>query len=252
MVGSWILFAASLATMRAAIDRGDIDEAGRQGMLAGPAIVEQALLARDRPAILAGIAAAPTTTGREELLVPLAKVAAGPDRRTALPAARAAVAIARELAKRTDLPDDLASDDVVTWRQLYVDLAMDRERWIELRVIALDVAAALDRAPGGANGIGVDVAAALADPDPAYRRAAITVLPAPVSSANRTLLASTLAKDTDPDVALAAASTLCADLATDPPQPILDAVGAPGLERIRSLTAGKQGAAIRDAKRCLK
>nr|MBA2542419.1 hypothetical protein [Deltaproteobacteria bacterium] len=140
-----IVCAAGLATMRAAIDRGDVDEASRQGMLAGPGIVEQALLATDRPAQLAGIASAPTVAGREELLGSLAKVAGGPDRRTALPAARAALAIARELAARIDLPDDLAPDDIATWRQLYVDLAKDRDRWIELRVIALDTAAALDR-----------------------------------------------------------------------------------------------------------
>jgi hypothetical protein len=248
VLAGWIAFAAGLVTMRAAIDRGDIDEASRQGMLAGPAIVEQALAAPDRSAILAGIAAAPTVTAREELLAPLAEVAGNPDRRTAIPAARAALAIARELATRTDLPDDLAPEDVATARQLYVELAKDRDRWIELRVIALDVAVALDRS----GGIGVDLGGALTDTDPAYRRAAVAVVPAPVPPMLRPALVAAVLKDTDPDVALAAAAALCADLAIDPKQPVVDALGAAGIERIRSLTATGKSVAVRDAKRCLK
>ncbi len=253
MFGSWIALAAGLATMRAAIDRGDIDEAARQGMLAGPAVIAQALRAPDRSARLAGIAAAPSATDREELLGPLAKLAAGADRRTSIPAARAARLIARELAGRIDLPDDVAPDDVGTWKRAYLDLARDRDRWIELRVIALDTAAALDRAPSETLGLGIEIADALADPDPAFRRAAIALVPAPVPVAMRAPLASTIAKDTDADVALAAAAALCADVATDPVQPIVDALGGPGLDRIRSLVTTKgPPAAIRDAKRCLK
>jgi len=249
MVHSWIVFAAGLATMRAAIDRGDVDEAARQGMLAGPDVIAQALAAPDRPAKLAGIAAAPSATDREELLVPLARLAAGPDRRTALPAARAAREIARELAMRTDLPDDLAAEDVATWRRSFVDLARDRDRWIELRVIALDTAAALDRA----QGVGIPLDETMTDPDPAFRRAAIALVPAPVPSGMRRVLAEIIAKDPDANVALVAAAVLCADAAVDPPQPILDALGGPGLDRLRSLVASKGSAALlRDAKRCLK
>ncbi len=234
--------------MRAAIDRGDVDEAARQGMLAGPAVITRALHAPDRSAKLAGIAAAPGSTDRESLLGPLAEVAGGPDRRTAIPAARAALTIARELATRIDLPDDLGADDVAAWRASFAELARDRERWIELRVLALDTAAALER-----RGVGVDLTTALADPDPAFRRAVIALVPAPVPSEMRAPLASSVAKDTDAGVALAAAAVLCADAATDPSPPILDALGGPGLARIRSLVAQKGSpSAIRDAKRCLK
>jgi hypothetical protein len=244
----WIVCGtAGLASMRAAIDRGDIDEAGRQGMLAGPSIIAKALAAPDRPARLAGIAAAPTATDREELLVPLAKLAAKPDRRTAIPAAIAARQIARELARRTDPPDDIAVEDVASWRDRWAELARSTDRWIELRVIALDTAAALDR-----TGIGVDLATALADPDPAFRRAAIAVVPMPVPQAMRAPLAQTVVKDTDAGVALAAAATLCADLASDPRPPILDALGTAGIDRIKSLVAGPGAPAqIKNAKRCL-
>jgi hypothetical protein len=236
-----IALAAGLATMRAAIDRGDVDEAARQGMLAGPAVIAKALAAPDRSAKLAGIAAAPSSTDRESLLEPLAKLASGADRRTALPAARAALAIARELATRPDLPDDLAAEDVAIWRGSFAELARDRDRWIELRVIALDTAAALDR-----GGLGIELTVALADPDPAFRRAAIQLVPAPIPAAMQAPLAQAVAKDTDAAVALSAAAMLCADGA----QAALD---APGLERIRSLVAQKGNPAqIRDAKRCLK
>src|SRR5688572_29281441 len=136
------LLLASLATMRAAMERGDVDEAARQGVLAGPVVVEQALAAPDRAARLAAIAAAPDVAGRAELLDALAAVAAGPDRRTAIPAARAARAIARELSAR-ELPDDIAGDDARAWRDAWVALAMRGDRWIELRIAALDTAAAL-------------------------------------------------------------------------------------------------------------
>jgi hypothetical protein len=238
--------AAGLASMRAALDRGDIDEASRQGVLAGPQVIEQGLAAPDRSARLAAIAAAPASTDRAELLEPLATVAGGGDRRIAIPAARAAREIARDFARR-DLPDDIAAEDVASWRLQWSTLARDRERWIELRVLALDVAAALD--PGGT---GVDLGVALGDPDPAFRRAAIAVVPMPVPTALRATLAGAVQHDADDTVALAAAAVICADLAVDPAKPILDAVGASGIARIRTLvkTPGPR-AQLRDAARCL-
>ena len=166
--------AAGIASMKAAMERGDADEAGRQGALAGPAIVERALASADRTIQLAGIAAAPTTEDRAELLDALARLAAGPDRRTALPAARAARAIARELAPK-DPADDLAAEDLTLWRASYSQLAADRTRWIEVRVLALDTASALT--PDGA---GLPLDTALSDPDPALRRAALANLAVPV------------------------------------------------------------------------
>lgn len=245
-LGAVVVAAAGLASMRAAIDRGDVDEAARQGMLAGPTVVEAALHEPDRPAQLAAIAAAPHVTSAIELLDALAEVAAGPDRRVAIPAARAAVEIARAFG-RHDRPDDIAPDDVATWRRRWAELAGDRDRWIELRVLAADTAAALDR-----TGSGVDLATALADPDPAFRRAVIANVPVPVPAAARAPLAAAVVKDGDRAVALAAAATLCADLAHDPPGPVLGALGTAGLARIRALVAGKGPRhQLRDARRCL-
>jgi hypothetical protein len=252
-----VLGATGAAAMRAAIERGDLYEAARQGALAGPAVVERALGAADRPTRIAAIAAAPITEDRAELLDALARAAAGADRRTAIPAASAARQIARELA-RNNPPDDLAGEDLAAWRTAWAALAMRGDRWIELRILALDTAAALYHALDHV-GAGVDLAAALHDPDPAFRRAAASTVALPAPAATHAALAAAAATDPDPDVALAAAQSLCLsiDLTADPAanaRPILDALGAAGLARVRALvTAGRLPAApvVRDAARCL-
>jgi len=242
-----VLGASGLAAMRAALEHGDLDEAARRGALAGPVVVERALADGRRTTRLAAIAAAPIVEDRAELLEPLARVAGGPDRRTAIPAAAAARAIARELA-RHDRPDDLAADDLAIWRGAWAGLAMRTDRWIELRLLALDTAAALDPA-----GTGVELGAALHDPDPAFRRAAATIVPLPAPPASYVALAAAVVADTDPEVALGAAQSLCMSV-DDARRPVLDALGAPGLARIRALVTSEHppdAAAVRDAARCL-
>ena len=239
--------AAGIISMKAAMERGDPDEAGRQGALAGPAIVEQALASPDRITQLAGIAAATATEDRAELLDALARLAAGADRRTALPAVRAARTIARELAKK-ERADDLAPEDVTHWRAAYAQLAADRTRWIELRILALDTASAL--APDGA---GLPLDTSLADPDPALRRAALTNLAVPIPVDHRASIAKTIVADADTLVVLTAGQVLCADLAVDPAQPILDALAEPGLARLRTAVAHDDAPriALKEIARCL-
>ena len=115
-----------------------------------------------------------------------------------------------------------------------------------------DLAAAEAAHPGSLVGVADgELAAALADRDPAFRRAAIANVPAPVPSAMRPALATALATDTDNAVALAAANALCFDLVANAPGPILAAIGADGMTRIKSLAEGAKPLAVRDAKRCL-
>jgi len=251
---SWLQVAATaaavIAAMRAAYERGDLDEAARRGALAGPAVVERALASSDRVTQLAAIAAAPIVEDRAELLGPLARVAGGADRRTAQAAAAAARAIAGELA-RSGRPDDLAPGDLAAWQAAWAELALRGDRWIEVRVAALDAAAALD--PGGT---GVELGAALRDPDPAFRRAAVTAVRLPVPPAAIPALAGAIAHDADAVTALDAAQSLCLSLqASASPRPILDALGAAGLARLRALVTGPPAdataAALRDAARCL-
>jgi hypothetical protein len=163
----WPRILAGIAAMIAALDRGDVDEAARQGMLAGPVVVERALSAASRSSRIAAIAAAPSVEDRAELLPALARAAASADRRTAIPAARAARVIAGELAGH-ELPDDLAPGDVEEWRLAFEALARDGDRFVEVRVLALGIATALAHTvdPSAA---GFDVAALAKDPDPAVR-----------------------------------------------------------------------------------
>lgn len=260
----------SIATMRSALEKGDLDEASRQGVLAGPAMVEAALASADRTTVLAGIAAAPRVENRAELLDPLSKIARGPDRRTAIPAARAAVQIAREMS-RSEPPDDIADADIVAWREHWSEIALDRTRWIEVRVLAVDAAAYAERsrlipagtaAPGlqrtpldptRGDGTGVPLAPALADPDPALRRAAIAQAPSPLPRELRDPLVRIVVSDIDPLVALAASAVLCADLAFDPAAPILSALGDAGITRVQTIvtTDGASRGPLREAARCL-
>lgn len=315
-----VLGATGIAAMRAAFERGDVDEAARQGALAGPAVLERILRAPDRPertgsstpqrspsadptskpppapatskpppapaaadagggslraapselpgklprsdgaganlgsalpidrmTKLAAIAAAPIVEDRAELLAVLAEVAGGPDRRMAIPAAGAARAIARELARR-GRPDDLAPDDIATWRATWAGLALRTDRWIELRLIALDTAAALDPA-----GLGVDPATALGDRDPAFRRAAATIVPLPAPRTSYRALATAVVEEPEPDIALAAGQSLCTAIDATNQRAVLDALGAAGLARLRTFVAapGLDPGAVRIAARCL-
>ena len=236
---------AGITSMTAAYDRGDVDEASRQGVLAGPAVVEKALDAPVRGTQLAAISAAPYVEARPELLPALAELASNPDRRTAIPAALAARAIARELAHR-DLPDDIASDDVMRWRALFDQIAQAEPRFIEVRVLALDTVSSLAQTLVSTS-IGFDLAGALDDPDPALRAAAVALVPRPTPAPLRAPLADAIQNDADTTVALAAAQALCGDGR----DPALGLLGARGLARVKKLVAGKPLHVTRDARKCL-
>ncbi|HET9990799.1 MAG TPA: hypothetical protein VFQ65_19850 [Kofleriaceae bacterium] len=232
--------------MTAAVERGDLDEAARQGAMAGPGVVEQALRSKVRETVLAGIVAAPATEDRAELLVALAKVAGGGDRRTAIPAARAARAIAEQLAKK-ELPDDVAADDVQAWRNAYEQLALAHGRVIEVRVAALETAAALGHVADPAA-LGFDLAKAMADPDPALRVAALELIPRPTSHAVYAVIVPALG-DGNGAVALAAAETLCAD-AGDDPTAVKTALGETGAAQLKMIA--KAHPAAKDLVRCVR
>jgi hypothetical protein len=241
--------AAGIASMTAAVERGDLDEAARQGALAGPNVVEQALRSKTRSTVLAGIVAAPTTEDRAELLPVLARVAGGGDRRTAIPAALAARTIAEQLAKK-DLADDIAAEDIQTWRAVFEVLAITKGRVIEVRVASLETAAALEHVIDPAQ-LGFDLGHALADPDPLLRAAALELVPRPTAAALRAVIVPVLG-DSDTAVTLAAAQTLCADVADDA-SAVKAALGTDGIAKIKAIVKAHPNAIeVRDASRCLK
>lgn len=227
-----LLLAAGITAMTAAFERGDLDEAMRQGALAGPAVVEQAFAAKARTTRLAAIAAAPATEDRAELLPDLADLSASADRRVAIPAARAAHTIAREIAEH-DLPDDLVAEDLAAWRERFASIAANADHVVEVRLASLETAQALG---------GFALQPLLADPDPLVRAEAIDLQPRPVDPALRPALARTVATDADAHVALAAARLLCAD----DPAAGTAALGTVGVARLAKLPRD------RDALRCLR
>lgn len=215
-----VLATAGIVSMTEALERGDVDEASRQGALAGPVVVEEGLGSASRLTQLASIASAPFVEARPELLPALATVAGGPDRRTAIPAALSARRIARELAMK-ELPDDIGDDDVAVWRARFDSIAFNRSHFIEVRVFALDTVAALG---------GVDVARALEDPDADFRTAAVALVPTPTPDAMLTLLAKAVREDADGDVVRNAALALC-----ERKDKAVALLGAQGLARIKKL-----------------
>jgi hypothetical protein len=238
--------AAGIASMTAAVERGDLDEAARQGAMAGPAVVEQALRSNVRETVLAGIVAAPASEDRAELLVALAKVAGGGDRRTAIPAARAARTIAERLAKK-ELPDDIAADDVQAWRDVYEHLALAKGRVIEVRIAALETASALGHV-ADPMALGFDLAKVMADPDPALRVAALELIPRPTAKAMYAVIVPALG-DASAAVSFAAADSLCAD-AGDDPAAVKAALGATGTAQIKAIA--KTHPAAKDLARCVR
>src|SRR5262249_23879181 len=129
----------------------------------------KALHSSNRTTRLAGIAAAPTVADKAELLPALADVAAGADRRTAIPAVRAALAIATDLGAN-ELPDDLAPDDIEQWRARF-DTVARAHHPVEVRVLALETCRTLAHVVDPAAA-GFDVKAFSADADPDVARAA--------------------------------------------------------------------------------
>jgi hypothetical protein len=231
-----------------AYDRGDLDEVARVGGQIGAAGIEAMLASRPEVALIAASGAA----DRVDLLGPLAEVAGGWDRSRAAPAAEVAAEIAAALTRGSLVAEgDELVDAGAAWRAL----AMRTDRWADVRVRALEVAAAVAHATS-ADALGYDLAAVLADPDPEVRRAGAELVPQPAPTATRPVLAAAIATDPDPIAALAAAQALCGDLGFgDPPAPILDALGAAGLTRLRALATAPPddapGPALVDAARCL-
>lgn len=213
-----VLAAAGIVSMTEALERGDVDEASRQGALAGPVVVEEGLGSASRLTQLASIASAPFVEARPELLPALATVAGGPDRRTAIPAALSARRIARELAMQ-ELPDDIGDDDVALWRARFESIAFNRSHFIEVRVFALDTVAALGT---------VDVARALEDPDADFRTAAVAVVPVPTPKKLLPTLARAIREDSENDVVRTAALAFCEHKEKS-------LLGAQGLARLKKI-----------------
>lgn len=245
--------------LRGALLSGSADDVERAARNAGARRLSLALAgaASDRVLALAAADGAPFAEDAIWLLVPLAEAARSPDRPLAVRAARAAARIAGAVD-----PGDLLERDVPPdWTRARIrDLravAADPGRWTDVRVLALEAAARLHRALGSEAGPAdapYDLAQAAADPDPEIRRAAFELLASPLRPAELAIAAGAVAAEVDLTVALAAGQAACDGLRFgDPARPVLAALGARGLVRLRALVASRMlsaGARL-GAARCL-
>ena len=244
----------ALAGLAAAFQHGDRDQLAHEARRAGHRL-SGALASEDRTLRLAAVAAAPNAQVPWVMLAPLAKLARSKDRREAASAAWTAARIANGLDRQTvldqDYPVDLLHERMAAWREV----ARDRGRWPDVRVHALETAAALHRALGSdAMQAPFDLASTAADPEPEVRRAVFELLPAPLPDELIAMVARRVTDDGEPAVALAAAQALCLGIALDAdPAPLVEALGDAGLARIAELaaTSGMSAAAMADAQRCL-
>jgi hypothetical protein len=238
VLGAAAMAAASSADrLRAAFYAGDRLEIARAGWNLGAQALADELASSERERRLAALAAAPFADDAHALLLPLAELARSPDRPVAVAAARAGLAISREIdrdrALSMDIPTDVLDAAVSSW----LELAADSGRWPDLRVHALDTAQSLARAVGAPEADhAFDLAALIADDDAELRRAALHRLPLPLSPEHQALAAASARTDPDADVTAAALQVLCGGLAAgDPAAPILEALGDEGQSRLRAL-----------------
>jgi hypothetical protein len=238
-------------------DQGDLRRAGR---LASSRGLRPALLSADRLTALAAARAAPAADDAWLLLDTLAEVAAGPDRTLAVAAANAAARIAGELDAAVLLEQDAPRDAVVGRIRAWRSISERADRWADVRVLAMQTAAALSHAGSHALGAsvppepGYDLAAAARDADAEIRRAAVELLPSPLSTAELAVAAAVIANDPSTMVAISAAQAACAGLALgDPVRRVLAALGPAGLARVRDLVVDPALPAVAriDAARCV-
>jgi|GEM_PF-4094050 len=250
------------AQLEAALRAGHTVDLRRLGRELGAAGLAPLLApAAPRAQRLAALEASVAAPDAPLLLGALARWAGRPDRRSAASAARAAAAIAGNLSLTRALQLDLAPADLARWGEVYMILAAEPGRWTDVRVHALEVAAALsDAMPDTWERRPFDLARALNAPEPQLRRAALELVPVPLPDE----LASTVVAqldDSDPSVTLAAAQAICAavPLADDSPgrDSAATALARLGerLDRVRALLADPSAdllpATVLDVAHCL-
>lgn len=250
--------AAAAATpgerLLAALWAGDRLELARAGRALGALTLADEIASSERARVLAAVAAAPHAENAWLLLGPLAALAEGPERRQAVAAARAAASIARALdterALRLDVPSENLRESLGSWREL----ARDPGRWADVRVEALTAVRELGETLGE-DALAFDAGAHARDAEPEVRRAALELLPQPLSPEHQKLAAQRAREDPDPDVAAVALQALCGGIAAgDDEGAILDVLGQEGLRRLHTLLREPPGtapaAALMDAALC--
>jgi hypothetical protein len=197
---------ASPSQLVAALGAGDADGLRQVARAIGAAGLAPAIAADQRSLARAAIQASEDAPDAAVLLPALRVRALSADRPLAAAAARAAARIATALdpiaAGEAELDRGWLLGESAAWR----GLATDAARYADIRVAALEVAARLAQDAGE---IGFELATVLADPEPELRRAALELLPLPLSASHVERVRAAMA-DGRPAVVGAASRALCA------------------------------------------
>lgn len=256
---------AAVAAAVSAFGRGDLDETARRFHQAGRDRVSAAL-SGDRTSGSRTAALAATWAVRERgepwPLPRLLAAAERSDRRRALAASDAALAIATGLGLERAEAEDLDAGTLAAWQADWLALARRADTWIEVRSDSLEVAVLVGRIASAMEpeaAAAVDEArtsallAMLADADPAMRRSALELLGTPLPRPVRDELARLIVAEAEPLVARAAAAALCGELGGQVAGDVLGALGDEGLSRVRELAKATTTAVASDVElaRCL-
>ena len=252
------LAATGLATAasiepRVRYEAGDLAELRRWAADAPLDAIERGLASDDRVEVLTAITAAPASRDAIALLPALARLAGHWDRSIAAPAARAAYAIAHATDGDRAIADDLDDDALEAAAAAWTALAGRRDRWSDVRTLAVEIALDLTAARAATADTAPDrfvaLAAYVGDPDPEVRLAALERLDIPAPPSAHAPLVDRVIHDPDPRVRLVAAQALCAaDAAV-----AVAALGADGLAALRAAVVAEvdRPGALLDAARCL-
>jgi len=169
-----------------------------------------------RKQILSSLGQHTNDVGKWTSLGRLADVATRPDRSLAAPAAE----LGSQIAHRIDAFDlderEIPAAELRLVQQQWLEVADETERWVDIRVYALDVAAALETILHEHGDVGAQRPWLnfLKDPDPQMRAAAVLLVP---QSPDLVAMALTLVADgRSEEVSLAAGQRLCGPLGSTP------------------------------------
>ncbi len=183
---------------------------------------------------LSAIAAVPWTHEPTHHLSALAETADSPDRKIAVAGTRAALTIVATLnpgvIENRELETAALADALGHWRRI----VEDDGRWPDVRVDALELVTSLAKTLERSDWRDY-LAARLESAEPELRRAAIELLPQPLTDASRTAVRSAI-DDKDEQVSATAAAILCQGIASgDAPGETIEALGDQGKAKLTAI-----------------
>jgi hypothetical protein len=205
-----------------------------QGERAGASGVAAKLATGERARTLAALRASEGAADSWALLDDLAMTAAGADRSLAIEAAQVAAEVSHHLDAITIEEQEIPSEDLLQWRGAWLKVAGSEQRWVDIRVYALEVAAVLHELLEVSRRPELPWKKFIEDSDEEMRAAAIQLAP---RTASLLEAATKLVADDKFDlVALSAAQRLCAPLGSVG-IPVSDMSSAAIMKRLQELAS---------------